>query len=225
MRSKNKILIVEDHPIFRMGITELINQENDLFICGNADDVSSAFKAIDKLEPDLVIVDLSLKSSNGIEIIKEIKRLNKKIPTLVLSMHDESIHAERCLLAGARGYVMKQEASESVVNAIHQILAGNIYVSQNIMAGILNKFQTQPESFQKPLIDRLTDREMEVFQLIGKGLSSGEIADQLNISVKTIGTYRERIKEKLSLKHGAKLVKYAVLWVETEIFKTPHQNR
>ena len=225
MRSKNKILIVEDHPIFCMGMTELINQENDLFICGNADNVSSALKAIDKLEPDLVIVDLSLKSSNGIEIIKEIKRFKKKIPTLVLSMHDELIHAERCLLAGARGYVMKQEASESVVKAIHQILSGNIYVSQNIMAGILNKFQKQPESFQKPLIDRLTDREIEVFQLIGKGLSSGEIADQLNISVKTIGTYRERIKEKLSLKHGAELVKYAVLWVETEIFKTPHQNQ
>lgn len=223
-KEKTKILIVEDHPIFRMGMSDLINQESDMIVCGDADDVSGGRKAIEQLQPDMVIVDLSLRDSNGIDLVKEISRRYIKLPVLVLSMHDESIHAERCLLAGARGYIMKQEASEFVVKAIRQILAGNIYISQKIMGNILNKFQSRPESIHKSPIQSLTDREMEVFRLIGKGYSSGKIAYQLNISVKTVGTYRERIKEKLGLKHGGDLAKYAVLWVETDIFATPSQN-
>lgn len=223
-KEKTSILIVEDHPIFRMGMSDLINQESDMMVCGDADDVSGGRKAIERLQPDMVIIDLFLKNSSGIELVKEISKLYKKLPVLVLSMHDESLHAERCLLAGARGYIMKQEASGSVVKAIRQILAGNIYISQKIMDSILSRFQNRPELFHKSPIHSLTDREIEVFQLIGKGLSSGKIANQLNLSVKTVGTYRERIKEKLGLKHGGELAKYAVLWVETDIFTTPSQN-
>jgi DNA-binding NarL/FixJ family response regulator len=218
--NKTRILIVEDHPIFLLGMSELINQEGDMMVCGSADDVSEGRKAVKHLQPDMVIVDLSLKSSSGIDLVKEISALYKKLPVLVLSMHDESLHAERCLLAGARGYIMKEEASKSVVEAIRQIRAGDVYVSQRIMGTILNKFQNRPASFHKSPIQGLSDREMEIFRLIGKGLSTGQIACQLNLSVKTVGTYRERIKEKLGLQHGGDLTKYAVLWVETDIFKT-----
>ena len=223
-KEKTRILIVEDHPIFRMGMSDLINQENDMMVCGDAADVAGGRKAIEQLQPDMVIVDLSLRDSNGMDLVKEISRHFNKLPVLVLSMHDESLHAERCLLAGARGYIMKQEASDFVVKAIRHILAGNIYISQKIMGNILNKFQSRPESIHKSPIQSLTDREMEVFRLIGKGQSSGKIAHQLNISVKTVGTYRERIKEKLGLQHGGDLARYAVLWVETDIFATPPQN-
>lgn len=216
---KTKIIIVEDHPIFRMGIEELINREPDMVVCGDAEDVDSARDVIEKHNPDLVIVDLTLKNSSGIELIKEIGQKQKGISVLVLSMHDESLHAERCILAGAKGYIMKQEASESVVMAVRQILSGNIYVSTAIMSNILNKFQNQPDTIHESPLKRLTDREIQIFQLIGKGLSTGEISDQLRISVKTIGTYRERIKEKLCLKHGSELVRTAVIWVETGIFK------
>lgn len=220
-KEKIRILIVEDHPIFRMGMRDLINQESDMMVCAEAEDVSGGRKAIEHLQPDIVIVDLSLKSSCGIDLVRETSLVNKKMPVLVLSMHDESLHAERCLLAGARGYIMKQETSEFVVKAIRQILAGNIFISQKIMGNILNKFQNRPESIHKSPMENLTDRELEVFRLIGKGYSSGKIASQLSISVKTVGTYRERIKEKLGLKHGGDLAKYAVLWVETDIFATP----
>ena len=218
-KDKIKIVIVEDHPIFRMGIEELINREPDMTVCGDAADVDTARTVIREKNPHLVIVDLSLKNSNGIELIKETCRQQKHSDFLVLSMHDESLHAERCILAGAKGYIMKQEASESVVRAIRQILSGNIYVSPAIMSTILNKFQSRPETLHVSPLKRLTDREIQIFQLIGRGLSTGEIADQLNISVKTIGTYRERIKEKLSLKHGSELLRTAVIWVEIGVLK------
>ncbi len=221
MANPIKIIIVEDHPIFRMGMKELIDHEKDLSVVGDAEDVAGALDLIEKEHPHLVVVDLSLKESNGIELVKELHIHHKNIFALVLSMHDESLHAERCIMAGAKGYIMKQEASESVVTAIRQIMAGNIYVSPNIMSTILNKFQNQPDLVHESPLKRLTDRELEIFQLIGKGLSSKEIAVQLTISIKTVGTYRERIKEKLDLKHGGALVRHAVIWVETGLFKGP----
>jgi DNA-binding NarL/FixJ family response regulator len=213
---KTKILIVEDHPIFRMGMIDLINQESDMAVCGYADDVPGGRKAIERLKPDMVIVDLSLKNSSGFDLVKEISSHHRDLPVLVLSMHDESLHAERCLVAGAKGYIMKQETSKSVVKAIRQIMAGHIYISRDITENILSRFQSQPDSFHKSPIHALTDRELEVLQLIGKGFTSGRIAHQLNVSVKTVGTYRERIKEKLCLKHGGELVRYAVLMTENE---------
>jgi len=210
-----KILIVEDHPIFRMGMKELIEQEPDLSVVGDAETVSAALEMIEARQPDLVIADLSLKQSNGIDLVKEIHHRYKTVCSLVLSMHDETLHAERCIMAGAKGYIMKQEASESVVTAIRQIMAGNMYVSSRIMSTILNQFQNHPGQIHESPLKRLTDRELEIFQLIGRGVSSRKIAVRLNISAKTVSTYRERIKEKLGLNHGGELVRSAVIWVET----------
>lgn len=213
------ILIVEDHPIFRMGMKEMIEHEPDMCVCGDAQDVAGALKLIEAKKPDLVIVDLSLKESNGLDLVKEISARHKPAASLVLSMHDEALHAERCIMAGAKGYIMKQEASVSVVMAIRRIMDGHIHVSPRIMSHILNTFQKQPDLVHESPLKRITDRELEIFQLIGRGLSSKEIANQLNISIKTIGTYRERIKEKLNLKNSSELVRYAVIWVETGVFK------
>ncbi|MGD9732416.1 MAG: response regulator [Desulfamplus sp.] len=211
------IIIVEDHPIFRMGMKEMIEHEPDMCVCGEAGDVIGALKLIREKRPDIVIVDLSLKESNGLDIVKEIADYHKPMASLVLSMHDEALHAERCIMAGAKGYIMKQEASESVIMAIRSIMDGHIHVSPNIMSHILNSFQKQRELIYESPLKRITDREVEIFQLIGRGMSSKQIANQLNISVKTIGTYRERIKEKLNLKSAGELVRYAVIWVETGI--------
>jgi len=201
-----------------MGMCELIDQEKDFVVCGSAEDVPEARELIKTENPALVILDLSLKNSNGMELLKELNKYHKEIFVLVLSMHEESIHAERCLLAGAKGYVMKHEAIESVIKAIRQIFAGKKYISQRIMESIVNKMGDQPFADQGPSVQNLTDRELEIFQLIGKGFSSGQIASQLNLSVKTIGAHRERIKSKLGLKTSGEMVRYAVLWLETDLF-------
>ncbi len=211
-----RIMIVEDHPIFRLGLSELINQEEDLFVCGEAEDVIKAWNDINTLKPDMVIVDISLKGRSGIDLIKDISKNFKTLPVLVLSMHDESIYAERALVAGAKGYIMKQEASESIIKAIRCVLDGKIYASESVTGNILNTFVSQPHMKDKPAVDRLTDRELEVFQYIGHGLTTKEIAERLNLSKKTIGTYRERIKEKLNLKNFAELIRFAVHWVKHE---------
>lgn len=216
-KQKTRILIVEDHPIFRMGMEELINQEDDLVICGQAEDVSGARAALKKLKPDMVILDLFLKDRNGIELLREISSNYDKLPVLVLSMHDESLHAQRCLKAGARGYIMKQEASVSVIKAIRHILNGNIYVSERVSSQILEAFGKHPQAQHKSELDQLTDRELEIFELIGRGLYPGEIAERLNLSTRTVGTYRERIKSKLGYSHGGDLVRAAVLWVEKDL--------
>jgi len=213
---KSAVLIVEDHEIFRLGIRELINHEPDLAVCGEADDVESARTLIRKLRPDLVIIDITLKKSNGMDLIKEISAHYKSMKTLVLSMHDELLYAERSLQAGAQGYIMKQETSRSIVKAIRHILAGNIYVSQEIMDNLLERVRTGQDSLEKPPVDNLSDRELEVLGMIGQGKSTGDIAANMNLSVSTISTYRERIKEKLNLKNAAELMRYAVHWVERQ---------
>lgn len=209
--------MVEDHPIFRMGMSELINQENDLTVCGSAEDVPDALDLVALEHPDLVIVDLSLKNSSGMTLIREMNKYYKKIPVLVLSMHEESLHAKRCLLAGAKGYLMKHETKDSIIKAIRRIFAGKKYISQRVMDTLLDKLGKEPEIGQESAIHGLTDREMEIFQMIGKGFSSGQIAEQLNLSVKTISAHRERIKQKLGAKTSGELVRYAVLWFETEL--------
>jgi DNA-binding NarL/FixJ family response regulator len=211
---KCKILIVDDHPIFCLGMSELINQESDMVVCGSADTVGKAWNAIRDLKPDLVIVDIPLKNSSGIDLVKEIHNERQDLPVLVLSMHDESLYAERALLSGARGYIMKQEATKSVVHAIRQVLSGKIYASEEIKEKMLMR-KVAPRDIKNPSpLDNLTTRELEVFQLIGLGLSTKEIADRLNIAMKTVGTYRERIKDKLELKHATELVKFAVHWAK-----------
>ncbi|MBC2712519.1 MAG: response regulator transcription factor [Desulfosarcina sp.] len=213
--NKKKILIVEDHPIFRWGLSELINQESDMAVCGEATNVSDAWKAIERLNPDLIIADITLENSDGIDLTKEVNRRNKKIPVLILSMHDQFLYAERALHAGARGYIMKQEAMESVVTAIRQVLSGKIYLNEKVKDRILFNLADSPAGSSRSPMDRLTNRELEVFRMIGRGLTTREIASNLHLSIKTIGTYRERIKEKLNLKHANELVRHAVHWEKT----------
>ncbi|HPI92766.1 MAG TPA: response regulator transcription factor [Deltaproteobacteria bacterium] len=213
---KHRILVVDDHPIFRHGLGQLIGQEDDLEVCGEAEDYHGALKAIEALNPDMIVVDITLKDMSGIDLIKEVHRSRKGMPMLVISMHDESLYAERAFRAGARGYVMKQEASDSVVQAIRLVLSGGIYASRKVTENILTRFiEGSGEPSESPLKE-LTDREIEVFQLIGEGLSISEIGHRLHLSVKTIGTYRERIKEKLNLKNATELLRYALNWVEKE---------
>ena len=209
---KNKILIVDDHPIFCLGMSEVINKEKDLMVCGSEESAPKAVKAIAELKPDLVIVDISLKDSDGIDLVKEITIRFPGLPVLMLSMYDESLYAERALLAGARGYIMKQEATTLVAQALRKGLKGEIYASANVKEKAFQRLVAQHGPINKSPIEILTDRELEVFRLIGEGLSTREIAGRLHLSIKTIGTYRENIKDKLGLKHYTQLIKMAVFW-------------
>lgn len=210
-----KILVVEDHPIFRLGLRELINQEADLVVCGEAQDAHAAWQAVQDLTPDMVIADITLEDGDGIELTKQIKRHFRDLPVLILSMHDEFLYAERALHAGARGYIMKQEAMESVVTAARQVLAGKIYLNDRMKEHILANLSLPRQDRDLSPMARLTDRELEVFSLIGQGLSTRAIAERLNLSVKTIGTHRERIKVKLRLKNANELLRHAVNWRRT----------
>jgi DNA-binding NarL/FixJ family response regulator len=213
---KQRILIVDDHPIVREGLTTIINEQTDLVVCGEAEDAQTALEAVGTLRPDLMIVDISLKGINGIELVKLIQRRYEKMPILVLSMHDESLYVERVLRAGARGYIMKQEGTEKVVTAIHKILGGDIYVSEAMRKKLLRTFQeSQPET-SGPSVERLRDRELEVFRLIGQGYGTRQIADTLHVSVKTVNTYRQHIKEKLKFETGSELLRHAIQWVQSE---------
>ncbi len=205
-----KILIVDDHPVFCLGMSELINKADDLEVCGSTDTPAKAVKAIQELGPDLVIVDISLRDSNGIDLVHEINNRFQGLPVLMLSMYDESLYAERALLSGARGYLMKQEAIGVVVEAIHQVLAGKMYASESVKDKVFQRLVSPHSPSDTTPLDQLTSREMEVFRLIGEGLSTREIAERMKLSIKTIGTYRERIKDKLNLKHYTELVKAAV---------------
>jgi DNA-binding NarL/FixJ family response regulator len=213
MNETTRILLVEDHPVFIVGLKELINQEADLKVCGEASDVPSAWRQIQASRPDMVIVDITLKEGNGIDLVRDINKQDPSLPVLVLSMHEESLYAERALAAGARGYIMKQETSTSIIQAIRCVLGGEIYAGKNLMRAILGRFANRPETPLSP-IEKLTDREMEVLEAIGQGLTTKQIAGKLHLSIKTIGTYRERIKEKLGLQNAFELVHQAVRWIE-----------
>lgn len=206
------IFLVEDHPIFRKGLVQLINSENDMEVCGEAEDYLDGLNGIKKMKPDFAIVDISLKSSSGIELVKDIKLHFSDMPVLVLSMHDENIYAERVLKSGARGYLMKEEAPETVITAIRHILSGKIFVSDDISARMLNRM-VDGNSYSDT-VDALSDRELEVFKLIGDGKSTRDIASMLNISVKTVENHRAHIKEKLNLSNSIELIQQATLWVK-----------
>ncbi len=215
MNEKKKILIVEDHPIFRWGLRELINQETDMMVCAEAETVSRAWKAIGETGPDLIIADITLKDSDGIDLVHQVMAYDRHLPVLILSMHDELLYAERAIRAGARGYIMKQEAMESVVTAVRHVLAGRIYLNENVKEHILIHLADRPRYSDQDVSELLSERELEVFRLIGRGFTTREIAVRLHLSIKTIGTYRERIKEKLRLKHANELVRCAVQWDKT----------
>ncbi len=211
-REKHKVLIIDDHPIFCLGMSELINKEADLVVCGSVGSMKKACAAIAELHPDLVIIDISLKDGNGLDLVEEIRKEYEGLPTLVLSMYDESLYAERALLAGAYGYIMKQEAIPKVVEAIRHVLEGDIYASSSVKEKVFRRLMNPQSADSKSPLDILTNRELEVLRLIGQGYSTKEIADRLHLSIKTIGTYRENLKEKLKLKHFTSLVKFAVHW-------------
>lgn len=215
--NRKRILLVDDHAVVRFGIAQLINRQADLVVCGEQEDARKALDAVINLKPDLVIVDLSLKDSSGLELIRNLKAQFPGKPVLVLSVHDESIYAEIAFRAGALGYLMKQEALEKVVTAVRRVLAGNVYVSDALAAKMLQQQVRGNTDVQQPAIKSLSDREVEVFHLIGQWKKTKEIAGELHLSVKTVEYYREQIKRKLNLKDAAELTQYATAWVQREV--------
>jgi DNA-binding NarL/FixJ family response regulator len=207
-----RILIVDDHPLVRLSLREFIRREKDLEVCGEAEDREQALAAAVATKPHLAIIDLTLKTSNGMELIKDLRDRHPEIQVLVLSMHDETIHAERAIRAGARGYITKQEATTKVMVAIRQILNGEIYWSEKAAAKIASKIAGPANSVTGSPVDCLTDRELQVFEMIGAGKSTRQIAASLHIDVSTVETYRARIKEKLSLKDSLALLQFAIRW-------------
>lgn len=214
--NKTQILIVDDHPVVRDGLTIIINHEQDMNVCGNSEDAYTALKAIAELEPDVVITDISLKNSDGIELTKSIKEAYPKLSVIVLSVHDESVYAERALLAGAKAYLMKDAASENIIKAVRTVLRGEIYVSNAISKKFLHQIAGDKAGTTKTPIESLSDREFEIFCLTGKGYKASHIAKQLHLSTKTIETYRSRIKEKLNLPNAAELLQYSIKWAKSQ---------
>lgn len=207
------VVLVDDHPIVRQGLAQLLMQEADLHVCGEAEDETTALRLVAQLLPQLVIVDLSLRSGDGIELIKRLKAAHSTIPVLVLSMHDEIHYVERALRAGALGYLTKQEASTKVLAAVRHVLRGEIFLSDRVSPSLLKRLLSGEAEEPKPVVGRLSDREMQVFRLIGDGLGTQEIAVRLGLSAKTIETYQAHIKDKLELRDSRKLVQFAIRWV------------
>ena len=209
---KCRVLLVDDHPIVRQGLALLIDRESDLVVCGEADGAHSVFRAITTLRPDIVILDISLNGPDGLDVLKEIRTKTAGLPVLILSMHDESIYAERAIRAGANGYIMKQEATEKVLVAIRRILQGEVYLSDRLTSTMLQQYVRGESLPRKSPLVNLTDRELEVFRLIGEGRGTRQIAEELHLSVKTIESYQAHIKEKLALRNARELVQHAIEW-------------
>ncbi len=215
-KGKRSVLIVDDHPMMRQGLAQLIEHEPDLAICGEADTAGQCLALMSKSKPDLLVLDLSLPDKNGLELLKDVQAMHPGLPTLVFSMHDETIYAERVLRAGGRGYIMKQEGGKKLVQAIRQILSGQVYVSEKMAAKILEVFSGRRTDAGGSLIDLLTDREFEVFRLVGQGRATREIAQLLHLSIKTVEVHRANIKKKLKLQTANDLVHYAIRWHDAQ---------
>jgi DNA-binding NarL/FixJ family response regulator len=210
--AKSTVVLVEDHPMFRERLAELINKEPDLKVCGEADNIRDGFDLITQRGPQVAIIDISLQGASGLELLKNLKAASVTIPVLILSMHDESLYAERALRAGARGYITKNEASAKVMTALRQVLAGEIYVGTKAATKILGNLSNASQGGSG--VERLTDRELEVFEKIGRGRTTREISIQLGVGTATVETHRSRIKEKLQLENGAQLQREALRWVQ-----------
>jgi DNA-binding NarL/FixJ family response regulator len=216
MIKKIKILLVDDHPLVREGLANLIGQQPDLEICGEACNEPQALELIGTVQPDVVIVDISLENGSGIELIKGIKTVYPAVTVLVLSMHDESLYAERALRAGARGYIMKREAAKKTIEGIRRVLTGQLYVSEKIAAMMAEKFVEGRNAADASPVEQLSNRELEVFQLLGNGHNTRQIADHLHVGFKTVQAYSARIKEKLKLANINELLREAVRWHESQ---------
>jgi DNA-binding NarL/FixJ family response regulator len=211
-RKRVRILLVDDHPLVRERLSEVIDREPDLMVCGEAEDRHEAIAAITARQPDLAIVDLALKNSDGLELIKDIRTRWPKVQMLVVSMHDESLYAERVIRAGAQGYITKQEATRKILLAIRRVLAGSIYLNERVAAQIIGRLTARSGTLAGTPAEVLADRELQVFALTGRGLNTSDIAARLHIAVKTVETYRARIKEKLRLKDSSQLLQWAISW-------------
>lgn len=216
MGLKRKIFVVDDHSIMRWGYIALINQEMDLEVCGEAGTALDALEKIAATKPDLAIIDISLDGMNGIELTKHLQALQPELPVLIVSMHDESLYGERALRAGAKGYIMKREARTRIVEAIRRVLNGSFYLSDEMSTKILLQYQGRRMDEESSSIERLSDRELEVFELFGRGFSTREIAESLLISPKTVESHRNRIKTKLAVDSTSELLQRAVQWVQME---------
>jgi DNA-binding NarL/FixJ family response regulator len=210
-----RVMLVDDHPVVREGLAESINRESDLVVCAQAEDHQGALKAIETTHPELIVVDLMLRDSSGMELIKDIHSRWPRLLILVVSMHDETLYAERVLRAGAQGYITKQQATHDILLAIRRVLGGGIYLNDRTASAVLARLAAKPQTTNHSIPEILADRELEVFELTGRGLSTREIAGQLRIDVKTVDTYRARIREKLSLKSSSELLQLAIRWNQT----------
>ena len=213
--AKKRVFLVDDHPLVREWLTNLIRQQPDLDVCGEAERGPEAMEAILRLKPDIAVIDISLKDSSGIELIKDLKQTQPATAALVLSMHEESHYAERALRAGAKGYIVKRETTRKVVAAIRQVLAGGIYISEELATSLAAQFVKGKPLTQQSPVEQLSDRELEVFQLLGQGRGTRPIAEVLKVSVKTVQAYCARIKDKLNLVSATELLREAVRWHET----------
>jgi DNA-binding NarL/FixJ family response regulator len=210
-----RILLVDDHPMVRERLAEVIQREPDLAVCGEAEDRQAALDAVETTHPDLAIVDLTLKNSHGLELIKDLHVRHPELAILVVSMHDESLHAERVMHAGARGYITKQEATRKIMLAIRTVLEGSIYLSEKVALRLASKMAGAPAAQPKRPIDKLTDRELTVFEMIGQGCGTRQIAHKLKLHMRTVETYRARIKDKLELRDADELRQYAIQWLQS----------
>ncbi|HEY3863845.1 MAG TPA: response regulator transcription factor [Verrucomicrobiae bacterium] len=214
-QARAKVFLVDDHPLVREWLCQLIQREADLCVCGEAEDKQDALKRIEETTPDIVVADISLKHTHGLELVKDLQARLPSLPVLVLSMHDESLYAERVLRAGAKGYITKQEATKRILQAVRQVLSGQIYISEKMASRMVNKMVAGRADEVKTPIERLTDRELEVFQMIGRGVGTKRIAEELHLGIKTVESYRARIKEKLGLEDATQLLQHAIQWVNS----------
>lgn len=215
--NKTRVLIVDDHPMTRSGLAYLINHQPDMATCCEAQNAAEALEGVLRTKPDLVLTDFALPDKNGLELIKDIRAVRPDLPILVISMHEESLYAERVLRAGARGYITKEEGGERLMRAIRHVLSGTIYVSDKMSAQILETFSGGPSRQQRSLVENLTDREFEIFELFGQGLSTQQIATQLSVSMKTVSAHRANMKEKLQLRTTNELIAYAARWTASQV--------
>jgi DNA-binding NarL/FixJ family response regulator len=211
--ARAQVVLVEDHPMFREQLAHLINKQPDMSVCAEADNTAAGLAAITREQPALAIVDITLKDSSGLELLKDLRAQGIKVPVLILSMHAESLYAERALRAGANGYITKEEASAKVMTAIRQVLAGEVYLDPRFMKRVVSRILVNPRNNSATALERLTDRELAVFELIGEGQTTREIAVRLRVSAATVETYRARIKEKLGLENAGQLHARASSWV------------
>lgn len=209
---KSRIFLVDDHAMFREGLRQLIDREPDLMVCGDAARPEEAMENIRKLKPDLAIVDITLENGNGIDLVKSIKSEFEDLPVLIVSMHDETLYAERALRAGAMGYVMKQEPAKTVKNAIRKVLGGDMHLSEKMASTVITKFMHGSDDAPPSPLERLSDRELEVFQMLGMGKGVRQIAEEMNVTVPTINSFRNRIKEKLQFKSSTEVMLHAIHW-------------